>query len=71
MSADDLKAAPDPPDYPHDWTPAQRQRAYWAAIDWGFPNTTAGWTALLNQAHRRRDHITKVVTEARLPYKDD
>ena len=58
----DAFAAPDPPDYPHDWTPAQRLRAYWFAHEFGAtgehaPQITADWIPLLAQADRHADKV--------------
>ncbi len=64
----DLKIQRDPPDYPPEWDTQQRLTAYWAAINVGFPNTTAGWYALLNQAHRHHDHIADVLAQEQLDY---
>lgn len=46
----DAKAAPDPADYPSEWTPQQRVTAYWAALRLhAQPRTEQGWRSLLTQ----------------------
>jgi hypothetical protein len=56
----DDKAAPDPPDYPSEWTTAQRLSAYWYALKLrAMPTTTKGWEAILaqqEQENARREH---------------
>jgi hypothetical protein len=53
----DRFAAPDHPEYPHNWTPEQRITAYWQGLASGFPSYTSGWNGVLAQAeaqHKRR-----------------
>lgn len=53
----DLKAAPDLPPYPTEWTTQQRLAAYWHVIrervTW--PRATDNWRAVLNQAERKAE----------------
>jgi hypothetical protein len=56
----DEKAAPDPPDYPREWTAQQRRSAYWFAVRMhAMPSTEKGWHAILAQReaqNERREH---------------
>lgn len=49
-------AAADPPEYPREWTTAQRLTAYWYAIRLkAMPTTTRGWLAILDQAEAEHE----------------
>lgn len=49
----DLKAAPDPPPYPREWTPQQKVWAYWAAMRISrFPTHSSGWYGICTQAEQ-------------------
>lgn len=62
----DEKAAPDPPDYPREWTVQQRLSAYWYARKLhAMPSTTKGWHAILDQLEQheaRHEAIREGVT---------
>jgi hypothetical protein len=60
----DEKAAPDPPDYPREWTTEQRVSAYWHAVRLrAMPTTTKGWHAILKQLEQQREHRREQVAE--------
>jgi len=53
QAAGNMKAAPDPPPYPYDWTTRERCAAYWFVIYHDrvdFPADTDGWRPILVRA---------------------
>lgn len=64
--AGDEKAAPDLPDYPHEWTAQQRVSAYWAAVQLNaVPTSTNSWVAIVQQAEKNRlKHTVIMESEA-------
>ena len=60
----DEKAAPDPADYPHDWTSDQRTSAYWYALQiHAIPTTTKGWHAIEKQLEEHRAKRVQAMDE--------
>jgi hypothetical protein len=63
---------PDQPDYPYEWTPAQRLTAYWYRVANDVTvQCTAEWPAILAAAERegwrRHERITAILPPALAP----
>lgn len=65
--------AHDPPEYPREWTAAQRNRAYWFVVQHhgSFPTHQSGWYAVLSQSEHRSEHVRDVVVQTQMAIADE